>query len=447
MLSKLKRTLDLRSGGLKSNTVWSLANEGLTLFAALFSVFLLIPRLGSSNYGAYAGMFALIGPFSAFVQAGVTLTVLEHAVRNDESGVSVMRSCLGLSLALACLAAPLIVVFGSLFIRRLELSTIIVLVAGELVIQAVWLVVVASVQGAHSYAVGTALRISGPILRMLAVLVIVVAGKVTLANVAIANMAAVLVFTTVAVVVARRIGFGVVRPGRPRRAHLRSTFVYGFGISASTAQNDGDKVVLNAYGFKNESGTYAAAYRLVTFWMVPLSALTNSTHYAVLKSAREDTDQLRRAFRFARYAAIYAVPMVPLLIVTAPLATRFLGKDFAGTEKILPLLAPLVLFRGLGTFALNGLLGLGRAHLRAGLLIGCSIVSIVLYIALIPKHSWHGAVVASLISDGLLFVCCWTALAICQRQVNRRLRARSDTVDEIGTVDEIDLPVITSEPL
>ena len=40
----------------------------------------------------------------------------------------------------------------------------------------------------------------------------------------------------------------------------------------------------------------------------------------------------------------------------------------------------------------------------------CAGVALVLYITLIPAHSWHGAVAGTLASEILLLVAAWTAL-------------------------------------
>ncbi len=406
--------------GLRSNTLWALVNEGLTVLAAVFSVLLLIPRLGDVGYGAYAAIFALVGPITSFAHTGVSLTVLEHTVGNRERGSDVMRSCLGFSMLLSTIAAPLVVIVTSIINPKLGVWPAVLIVFSELVLQALWFTVVSSVQGAHGFRSGIGLRIFAIVVRLLALTVVVLIDQVTLLNVAVANVVASVVSTGVTVVLARRVGLGWALPGRMQRAHAKSSFTYGFGLSASTAQNDGDKVALNAYNHYADGGVYAAAYRVVSFWMVPLSALVNSTHYAVLRSVGGRDDQLHRALRFAKVAAIFAVPMTALLLVAAPYAPRFLGNgdEFEGATTMIRLLAPLILFRGLGTFALNGLLGLGRTKLRAGVLLTSAVVSIILYITLIPAHSWRGAVVATLISDALLFVLCWVSLYVCQKKAD-----------------------------
>ena len=380
--------IKLRGGATATNTLWSLANEGLTLVAATLSVLLLIPHLGPTQYGAFAGLFALVGPFAAFAQSGVQLSILEHTVGTDQRPGDVVRSCGTLALTVSALVAPPVVLLGALFFDALSVSTIIFFVATELVVQAVLLAIVATIQGSYRYSTGIVFRSLGQVLRIVVLIVLVALGRLTLAHLAVANFVTIVAYTAVLAVMTPRFGLGVLRPGAIERRHARSAFTYAFGLSASITQNDGDKVVLNAANHSASSGVYAAAYRLVTIGMVPLTAFTSSTHFAVLRSVRDSVDQLQKAKRFALVGAVYAVPMTLLLILVAPLVPKLLGDDFNGATTMIRLLSPVLLLRGLGVFAINGLLGLDRNRLRSEILVGNAVLSVVLYIALIPPFSW-----------------------------------------------------------
>jgi len=79
--------------------------------------------------------------------------------------------------------------------------------------------------------------------------------------------------------------------------------------------------------------------------------------------------------------------------------------------------------RSLGTFAMNGLLGLGRNALRTALLVANAIASVGLYLLWIPPYSWRGADVGTLVSETLLFTASWTALYLCQRRAEQGAEA------------------------
>jgi O-antigen/teichoic acid export membrane protein len=193
---------------------------------------------------------------------------------------------------------------------------------------------------------------------------------------------------------------------------VRSALLYGLGLGASSAQTDADKFVLNAAHFQADAGRYGAAYRLVQVVLLPLQALVGATHVSFLQG-RDAADPLRRAVRLSLCGLLYGVPAAALLLAIAPWVPKVLTQDFAGTSAILTLLAPVVVLRGVGAFPMNALLGLGRNGLRTRLLVGNALVSVALYAVLIPRHSWKGAVAATLVSESLLFASGWTAL-LCQ---------------------------------
>jgi O-antigen/teichoic acid export membrane protein len=438
----MDRTVTEPSGrtALVSNTIWSLINEGMMLVAGTLSVLLLIPRLGNQNYGAFAATYALIGPFAAFAHSGITLTILEHTVRDDESVSAVIGSCMSIALAVAAALAPIVVGLGALFIHTMAITTLVMFVFSELLVQAVLLSVATTLQGAYRFSTGITVRLGAQLLRMTVLVVLVATHNVSLRNITFATGIALTVFTVAVMLSVPRLGIGAVRPGRIEPRHFKNVFVYGFGLSASLAQNDGDKVALQAAGFRADSGMYSAAYRLLSMGMLPLTAFTSSAHFAVLRSARDTTNQVDKARRFTAVGAIYAVPAMVAFIVAAPLAPNLLGDQFRGTTTMLRWLAPIVVVRGLMVFPLNGLLGLGRSRLRAMILVTSAAFSVLLYILLIPKHTWRGAVVATLVSDCSLFIACWVALIVCQQAVSRHALSTIDIAARSDLIDPIDLP-------
>jgi O-antigen/teichoic acid export membrane protein len=425
---------------LVSNTMWSLINESFVLVAATLSVLLLIPRLGSANYGAFAGTYALIGPFAAFAHSGITLTILEHTVGDDESVSAVIGSCLTIALAVAAALAPVVVVLGALFIHTLAVSTLVMFVFSELLVQAVLLSVATTVQGAYRFSAGIILRLGAQLLRMTVLVALVATHNVSLRNITFATGSALTLYTVVVILSVPRLGIGTIRPGKIDSRHFKNVFVYGIGLSASLAQNDGDKVALNAYGYRADSGMYAAAYRLLSMGMLPLTAFTSSAHFAVLRSVRDSTNQVDKARRFTAVGAVYAVPAMVVFFVAAPLVPHLLGDQFRGTATMLRWLAPILVIRGLMVFPLNGLLGLGRGRLRAGILMVSSVFAVLMYVLLIPQHTWRGAVVATLVSDTSLFIACWVSLIVCQRAAS--LRATLSP----GDIEVADLALLTDLP-
>jgi len=427
------------------NTMWSLAEEGSVLVTALIATVFLTPTLGGVGYGDYASMFALIGPFTAFAQSGVTLSILEHSVGLDENPTVLARSCMSIVMCISAIVAPIGIILMMLCVPRIDTGTVVLFMLGEVVVQSVWCNIGALVQSLYGYRQGVFLRFLSQFSRASIVIGLSLSDRLTLATLAVVNLVVFAGFSVIAIVIAARSSLGLILPGRIVRSHASSTAKYGTGISASIAHNTGDNFILNWKGPVGETGLYAAGQRLVSMAMIPLIALTASTHFAVLRSIRDTSDQRTKALRFSIVGLIYAIPMMFLVILLAPLAPVVLrSHEFDGTTDVIRLLAPVIILRGLGGFPMNGLLGLGRNKLRTTLLVSNAIVAISLYMLLIPNHSWHGAIVATLISETYSLTASWIALVLAQRRADRDavsadddLAAQSEMNDAVIEISDI----------
>ena len=164
---------------------------------------------------------------------------------------------------------------------------------------------------------------------------------------------------------------------------------------------------------------YGAAYRVVQMGLLPITALVSASHLSFLHVDEAANDQLGRAKRLAGVSFAYASVFAVAVVLAAPLLPRLLGESFAESAHIMPWLVPLVVLRGPGTFAMNGLLGLGRNRLRTTLLVSNAFLSIVLYATLIPHFGWRGAAAGTVASEFTMFCAGWIALTACQRQWDR----------------------------
>jgi O-antigen/teichoic acid export membrane protein len=409
------KLLDLLSRAWASDTRWALLDQGLALVASTISFLLLGRVLGPAGYGAFVGLYALMGPFLAPTVSGVFFCALEHIVREGEDPVDVARSCLGMTVAIALLCVPVLSAVGLIWIEGLPAVATVLLVGAEFLLNGLVAASQAMVQALTGFPAASRLRMTSSFSRIGLLAVLAGTGSLTLTTLAVGQvvtLGAVSVFALTRV--SRRLGVPA-RPGRIRPRHVRSVMLYGLGIGASNAQGDGDKFVLNAAHHQADAGRYGAAYRLMQIVQLPVSALLGATHLSFLNAREEQGSQWRRAVRLSLVAAAYAVPAVAALVLVAPLVPRILTRDFAETTVILQLLAPVVILRSIGGFPMNGLMGLGRNALRTKLLIGNALFSLALYAALIPGYSWRGALVATLISETSLCGSGWLALYWCDR--------------------------------
>ncbi|MCB0999844.1 MAG: hypothetical protein KDB40_11150 [Acidimicrobiales bacterium] len=417
---------------LTRNTLWNVVNEVSILVSATLGVLLLIPRLGADDYGSYASLFALVGPFAAFAHGGVALTMYEHLVGERAEPRRVIGSCLSIALVVAAVLSPVCIVLAHVLFDALDLTTIVLFVSYEFFLQAIILTVIAATQASLDYGLGMMLRVVFQGVRISVMLVLAAFGTLTLEHLVYANFVTFAALTTAMVAVAPRLGLGRVVPRRIERAHVRTSSLYSLGVSGSLVQNDGDKVVLEAAGHRGDTGVYAAGYRLMMLAMIPLNAFSGSTHWAVLRSAHDETSQSKRAMKFTAISLVYAVPAAVVMFFAAPIVPHVLGDDFEGTEQVIKWLSPVVVLRGVGILPLNGLIGLGRTMARTGLLVGGAVVSMGYYLWLIPGGSWRGAAQATILAECTLLAASWLVLLRAQRRADEQhLAANPDADAEI----------------
>jgi O-antigen/teichoic acid export membrane protein len=415
-----------------TETAWSLAHEGLSLVSMLAAFLLLARHLGTDGYGSYVGLYGLLAPFAAFTLSGVNLTVLEHLVREREDPATVAASCTAVAVLLGAALSVVVLALDVVLLEGIDLATTALLVLAELVVNSSSYALVAVIQARQGFIPSIKVRLVGIVVRLAGLFVLAATDNMTLGKLAIVYFTSFACYTAWVGSVVRRNGHGGLRVGRPERRHVASAFLYGLGISAVNVQNDGDKVALNSYGLREQAGIYGAAYRIVQLGLLPISALAGSTHMSFLHIDEHDNDQVARAKKLGAVSLAYALVFGVCLVAVSPLLPHVLGDSFADAADVIPWLVPLVLLRGPGTFAMNGLLGLGRNRLRTGILLANAVWSVVLYATLIPAHGWKGAAVATVVGEATMFVAGWVALVVAQRRYDL------DRADERANAPEAD---------
>lgn len=411
----LARRAALLLRGSRGDTVWAMFDQGTGLVASMASFLLLGRTLGAAGYGAFVGLYALIGPFLALSQSGIFLAAMEHVAREREDPREVVRSFLAMTIASTVFWVPVLSAVGLRWIEGLPVLAAILLVGNEFGLNGIFSTCQAMVQTVTGFAAAARLRMAVALSKVAVLVLLAAAGALTLTTLAVAQLVALGAINVFALRAVSGLVGAPAWPGRVRRRHVRSVLLYGVGIGASMAQNDGDKFVLNVARHQADAGRYGAAYRLMQIVLLPPFALASATHVSFLNPGDSAHAQSRRAVRLSMITIAYAVPAVLCLVLVAPWVPRILTRDFAETAVILQLLAPVVILRALGVFPMNALMGLGRNGLRTVLLLGNSLFSLVLYAALIPGYAWRGALVATLVSEVSLCASAWVALFSCER--------------------------------
>lgn len=409
-MTRLRRALGSETAG---KSAWGLVEQAVGLVAALLTATLLAGTVGAVAYGAYAGVYALMGPFLAVIQGGMTLAVLEQIVREEQDPEEVASSFMGFTMTVGPVAAVVVSVLSATFIQGISPLAGTLFIVSELAIMATLAATTATVQASKGFIYASKVRTLVTASKIAVLLSLRATDRLDVESLAIVQTSC---YVLVALAVHRwqeSIQGHPLRPGRFGRRQLTATAVYAVGIGASTVQNSYDQTVLSST-HRGDAGRYAAAYRFVSMGLLPLSAIANATHTDFLHAEAGSDDQVRRARRFALLGLAYSAVFCGVVVAAAGLVPVVLGEDYRESVTIIRLLVPLVPLRGITTFPMNGLLGLGRNKLRTQLLVGGAALSLVLYFSLIPAFSWKGALAGTLISETLLFLAAWIALFRCQ---------------------------------
>lgn len=420
----------LRGGGLATESVWGLAVE-LSMMVSMILTFTFLGRsLGPTGYAPYVTLYAIVSPLVTLAASGVTLALLQHAVRDREPLPETARSCLSLSLLLGGLLTLLGMVVASFIVDDLAFVAIISILLTEFVTTPVVMVAATTVQAATGYIGAAKIRIALVGARVVLVGVLFVTSSLSITSLGVGSL---VISGAIALVVLRRVGSSyrfLFRPGRVKLHHLKTNAVYSVGISAASLNQEGDKAVLAANHFVEDTGLYGAAYRIVNLGMVPVSTLVNVSHKRFLEHEEGSRGQhLRRAVKFAGLTGLYGLFVAVVLVIAAPLLPLLVGDEFEGSVEMVRWLSPLVFLRAVTMFPLNGLMGLGKTFLRSLIIVVNAAVAMAMYIVLIPRHGWSGAVAGTLVSEGLLLMCTWGALIHYQRLADRAIDTEPAFID------------------
>jgi O-antigen/teichoic acid export membrane protein len=410
--------------GLAGDTLWSGIHDAIALMTALTSFTLLTKVLETERYGAYVGIYGLLGAVGALAYSGVGLALLQRLVGEKDDPDSALRSFLSLALLGGSVLGLLSITLSLLFLR-LSTAEVIVIVAAELLGTATVFVASILVQAAGGFAAAIRVRLFLVLLRLAVVVVLQLSGRLTILNLGSGILCCFALYAAYLLAAhLPRHGYRV-SFGRPSSVALKASGVFSIPMAAGKIQTDADKFLLNVYGFRAEAGLYGAAYRVLLLGIMPLMALDTAAFQRFLpREAGVRGVHWRRSTRLAGITATASVVVaIGLYLVARPLLDVLAGPRYQTAIDIVPWLLPLVPLISTSGTPLNGLLGLGRSTQRMIVYLASAAVSVVAYLLLIPALDWRGAVIATFISEIFLAAAGWSALWYYQRRADAALDA------------------------
>lgn len=216
---------------------------------------------------------------------------------------------------------------------------------------------------------------------------------------------------------------GLPRFGRIRLHDLSEGFSFSLSNSSTSAYNDIDKTFLVSLGQTYAAGIYSAAYRVVDVATAPLYGIyTAATPRLFREGARGVAHATTQTRRLLLWTVPYGLGIAAALYLAAPLLPYLFGSSFQGSVEALRWLCLLPLLRVFHYAWGTTITASASQWNRTATQFGAAALNLLLNFLLIPRWSWQGAAVASLLTDGSLAVSSRIVLWWIQRREERLLK-------------------------
>jgi O-antigen/teichoic acid export membrane protein len=407
-----------RKSVLVQNAAWLFAGQGLSFVVQGFYFIVLARLLGTNQYGLLAGAFALVGIVGQYSTLGSGILFLRY-VSADHSRFRLYWGNVLMS----------ILVLGSLLIAGLRISgrwlvgaetvpLLLPIAIGECLFQQLGTCAGQVFQTFEKMKFSAGLTLLSSLSRcILAVAMLVLLGKASAWQWAIASLAVSFVSACIAMaIVTRFFGWPLFSPSLLIKRAAEG-FVFAISGSTTVVYNDVDKVVLAHFGMDRANGIYSMAYRVVNIGAMPIQSIVGA---ALPRFFREGVKGIAATVPMAR-ALLRRTAVLGILIslgmfVCAPIIPHLVGKSFAESVSALRWLCLIPFFRCFHLSAGDAIAGAGHQKFRLVSQSIAAIGNLLMNIYLVPRYSWHGAAWASLATDGALGAMNWLALFLLSKR-------------------------------
>jgi O-antigen/teichoic acid export membrane protein len=400
---------------LKRDSLWMLSGQGVAmLFQAAYFVF--IGRaLGSHEYGAFVGVSSLVSVLAQFSSVGMELIIIRDVSRDNTK----FPTSWGLTLELSILG---FVVVGAIaltvghFVLSPDMQVLIPFIAlSDMLFSRLTMLCSKAFQGFNNFAYSAIIMASTNFVRA------AVAGGLYLYVLRSHTLSSAYAWTRIywmaslAVAVAGLLlvswKLGMPKWKWPTWKGISEGISFSLSSSSISVYNDIDKTYLVHLGQTTAAGIYSAAYRIIDVASTPIYSVYSA---AFPQFFREGAKSVRAARSFSinllKKTVLYAVAAALLMFFGAPFLPIILGKSFAGSTGALRWLCLLPLIRCFHYAAGTTITGSVSQWFRTVQQIGAALLNLGLNALLIPKFSWQGAAVASLLTDGALAAMNWACV-------------------------------------
>jgi O-antigen/teichoic acid export membrane protein len=394
------------------DTGWSMVAEIAGMISQFGTLVLIAREFGAELYGVFAGTVAFMHVISPVTTVGMGYVVMQRVAgeRHDpdtEAGRAFATVVLG------GIAGMVVVLATSrLLLPQVPIRVLLALSLGELIFTQITFTGRFVAQSMDRPATGAQVTATVWMLRLLAAVVfILVVPRTTLAGWAYFHVSSSIVGAVLTLIVLGRVLPLRPRVGMARGIDVRQGLGYSLTIGATYLKNDADKTLLLTFEKDTAAGIYNLAYRVIVPLYVPVRAIADSTFARFFRDgSRSARDALRLARRTTMIGAAFTFVGGLVLVACAPILPHLLGDDYRDAVTATRWLAFVPFLVTFQMYSFNALLGLGRRRACVAVTIASSALNIALNLALIPRYTWRGSTVATIVSETLSAIALWTML-------------------------------------
>ena len=396
----------LRGSGVARNTIWMLTGLGGNSLLQAAAFFLLIRLLGVTEYGFFAGVFALVSTVTPYSSLGTQMIFMRY-VSTDHSAARVYwGNLVAVTVTTSLVLIPVLALVGRKLLGPGTLWLIVILVIANCLLSQLTSGASVVFQTFESMGRTAWLRSLSNLARFAFLCILYWRSRYcsTLVS-SLAILGSSLIATVAGLIWVRRlIGRMRFKPDLFVRHFGEGV---GFSVAGSTqaVYNDVDKMMLSHYGMTAANGIYSFAYRVVDFATIPVNAIDSAIlpRYFVLNGEGRSA-VLRLARKAIPLAMLSGLLSALITLFAAPWLVRLVGHGFAESVIALRWLCWLPALRGVHQLAGGILTATGLQNSRTAAQFLVALLNVGLNLRWIPMYGWLGAAWSSLICDGALGV-------------------------------------------
>lgn len=396
---------------LARNAGWVLAGQcaSVGLQAAYFV--LLTRLLGSSQYGVYIAIVALVSIVNQYSTLGAGFILLRR-VSADPSRFSLYwGNVLLTTLLVSPFVVGMLVGVGHYLLHGASILPIALIAAGECVFTPLVTNCSQAFQAFEEMRRTALLSFVTNLIRALLALALFLSlHKITLEQWAVGSVSVSFLSAMLAVSAVTYYHGKAFHPKLILR-HAGEGIAFAVSCSTTSIYNDIDKVMLGNRGLNVANGIYSVAYRVLSFATMPITAIYAAAFPRFFRQGEQGVSAtVTLAGRLLKKTTWLSIAISIALFVCAPLLPHIVGMGFSQSAAALRWLCLIPVFRNFQWSAGDALAGAGYQHVRLGSQLAAAALNLGVNLFMIPRYSWVGAAWASLITDGSLALMSWGLL-------------------------------------